>query len=240
MPYIKQTVYAGKTVEIHKYYSARYGLPTKPNRNPHTQPSTEQMQEINRKHAVTKLRHLLNSNFEFGDIHAVFTYRKEDRPSDIQTAKKRYSKLMRELKKAYKKAGVEHKYIAVTEYENTAVHHHIVLKNIDVTLLRSCWEWGKVLISVLDETGQYGGLAEYLIKETDKTSKRPDGMYKKRWNASQNLTKPVIKREVVNAKSFREDPKPLKGYRLWKDSEPYNTLNLYNGSPRQDYIMIPI
>ncbi len=239
MPYIKKTVYAGKTIEVHKYYSSRYGNKTNPNRQPHINTTPDDMAEVNRQQASAKLRGLLNANFEFGDIHAVFTYRKEDRPSDIEEAKKRYSKLMRELKKAYKKAGIEHKYIAVTEYANAAVHHHIVLKNIDVSCIRSCWQWGKVMITVLDESGQYGKLAEYLIKETDKTSKQPDAMYRKRWNASQNLTKPIVKREIINAKGWRDEPKPIKGYRLWKDQNTaYNTVDQYRGSPRQDYIMV--
>lgn len=239
MPYVKQTVYAGKTIEVHKYYSSRYGRQTSPNRRPHTEPTPDDVAEVNRQHAISKLRGLLNANFEFGDIHSVFTYRREERPEDAEEAKKRYRKLMRDLKKAYAAHEIELKYIAVTEYENTAIHHHIVLKNIDIAVLRSCWAYGKVLISVLDDTGQYGKLAEYLIKETDKTSKKKGGLYKKRWNASQNLTKPVIKREIVSAKSWKQEPKPVKGYRLWKDAgTQFNRIDIYTGSPRQDYIMV--
>lgn len=240
VPYVKRTVYAGKTIEVHKYYSSRYGRQTSPNRKPHMNPTPIPVAEINRQNAIAKLRGLLNTNFEFGDIHAVFTYRKEDRPQTIDEAKKRYAKLMRQLKKAYKKAGVEHKYIAVTEYENTAIHHHIVLKNIDVCFIKECWRWGKVMMTVLDNTGQYSKLAEYLIKETDKTSKNLDAVYKKRWNASQNLTKPKVKREIVSANSWKEEPKPIKGYFLWKDNTAYNTIDQYTGSPRQDYIMVKL
>lgn len=238
MPYIKKTVYAGKTVEIHKYYSSRYQMPSKPNRSPNANATSDDVAEVNRRHAVAKLRGLLNANFEFGDIHAVFTYRKDERPKDVQEAKKRYSKLMREMKKAYKKAETEFKYIAVTEYESAAVHHHVVLKNIDVTVLRSCWQWGKVLISVLDDSGQYGALAEYLVKETDKTMKKSDAMYRKRWNASQNLTKPRIKKEIIKAKSWRDEPKVPKGYYLFKSKDEINTVDKYTGSPRQDYILV--
>lgn len=238
MPYVKQTVYAGKTIEVHKYYSSRYGKKTSPNRRPHTDPTPDDVAQVNRQNAISRLRRLINANFGFGDIHAVFTYRREERPQSEAEAKKIYKKLMRDMKKAYAALGIEFKYIVVTEYENAAIHHHVVLKNIDVSVLRSVWNHGKVLISVLDDTGQYGKLAEYLIKETDKTSKKKGALYKKRWNASQNLKQPVVKREIIGAGSWRKEPKPIKGYRLWKSDGEYDKIDEYTGLPRQDYIMV--
>lgn len=239
MPYIKQTIYAGKTVEVHKYYSSRYGKRTSPNRRPHTEPTPEDVAEVNRQQAIKKLRGLLNANFCGGDLHTVFTYRKENRPKDEEEAKKILKKLMRELKKQYAKAGVPFKYISVTEYENKAIHHHLVLKKIDVDRLQRVWGiMGRVRITPLDDTGQYGKLAEYLIKETDKTAKK-GGLYKKRWNASQNLIKPVIVREVIQAKKWRTEPKIPKGFYLWKDdTTELNSIDRYTQLPKQDYIMV--
>ena len=237
MPYIKQTIYAGKTVEVHKYYSSRYGKRTSPNRRPHTDPTPEDVAEVNRQHAVRKIRGLVNANFCGGDLHVVFSYRRDNRP-EKEEAKRNLKKLMRDLKKTYAKEGIVFKYICVTEYENTAIHHHIVLKKIDVNLLRKAWPHGKVLITVLDDTGQYGKLAAYLIKETDKTAKK-GGLYKKRWNASQNLDKPVIVREVIQAKKWRTEPKISKGFYLWKDdTTELNSVDCYTQLPKQDYILV--
>ncbi len=238
MPYVKQTIYAGKTVEVHKYFSSRYGVRTSPNRQPHQQPTPEEVAEVNKQQAIKKLRGLLNANFQGGDIHAVFTYKRENRPASAEEAKKILKKLMRELKKQYKQAEIEFKYICVTEYENAAIHHHIVLKKIDVDMLRKSWAMGKVMITVLDDTGQYGKLAEYLIKETDKTAQK-GGLYRKRWNASQNLIKPVIVREVIEAKKWRNEPKIPKGYYLWKDDKKdINSVDSYSQLPKQDYILV--
>lgn len=237
MPYIKQTIYAGKTVEVHKYYSSRYGKRTSPNRRPHTDPTPEDVAEVNRQHAVRKIRGLVNANFCGGDLHVVFSYRRDNRP-EKEEAKRNLKKLMRDLKKTYAKEGIVFKYICVTEYENTAIHHHIVLKKIDVNLLRKAWPHGKVLITVLDDSGQYGKLAAYLIKETDKTAKK-GGLYKKRWNASQNLDKPVIVREIIQAKKWRTEPKIPKGFYLWKDDTmELNSVDCYTQLPKQDYILV--
>lgn len=238
MPYIKQTIYAGKTVEVHKYYSSRYGKRTSPNRRPHTDPTPEDVAEVNRQQAIKKLRGLLNENFGSGDLHVTFTYRKENRPADAEEAKQILKKLMRDLKKTYTKAGIVFKYICVTEYENVAIHHHIVLKKIDVECIQRAWSKGRVRISVLDDTGQYGNLAAYLVKETDKTAKK-GGLYKKHWNASQNLDKPVIVREVIQAKKWRTEPKIPKGFYLWKDdTTELNSVDCYTQLPKQDYILV--
>ncbi|MBQ6873869.1 MAG: hypothetical protein IJO24_06205 [Clostridia bacterium] len=237
MPYIKQTIRAGKTIEVHKHYSARYGKGTQ-GRKKHQNKTSEKAAEVNRQQAIKKLRGLLNANFVDGDIHAVFTYAKDKRPSDSAEAKKEYSKLLRELKKAFAKANKEFKYVSATEYKNKAIHHHFVLPNIDVNLLRKAWKNGKVLITVLDTDGQYGNLAEYFVKETEKTAKERDGLYKKRWNASQNLTKPIIITEIINARAFRAEPKAIKGYRLWKEKGcNFNSVDEY-GLLRQSYIMV--
>lgn len=241
MPYIKRTTYAGKTIRIDKYYSSRYGKQC--TRSKRSEVTDEAQQERNRQNAIRRLNAILNCNFSDGDYHVTFTYQRQNRPESKEEAKKNYSALMRALKKAYTKAGVEFKYIAVTEYESKSIHHHIVLPKIDITVLQKCWNFssrGKLYISPLNTDGEYLKLAEYLVKETDKTSKNSDGLYKKRWNASKGLKQPVIVREIIEAKSFRNDPKPLKGYSIRKyvDFE----INSYDdlGLPKQSYIMVKI
>lgn len=239
MPYIKRTTYAGKTIRVDKYYSSRYGK--KIARGPRQEVTDEAQQERNRQNAIRRLNAVLNCNFKDGDLHVTFAYMRENRPQSIEEAKKNYRALMRALAKAYAKAGVEFKYIAVTEYENKSIHHHIVLPKIDVSVLQKCWPFyqrGKVLISPLNTDGEYYKLAEYLVKETDKTAKKKGSMFKKRWNPSKGLKQPVIVREIIEARRFRTEPKLKKGYYLKKDVD--FDLNSFDdmGLPRQSYIMV--
>jgi hypothetical protein len=41
---------------------------------------------------------------------------------------------------------------------------------------------------------------------------------KRRWSASRNLTRPIVKREVVTAKALYENPKAFKGYQIDEES----------------------
>ncbi len=236
--YIKETIIAGKTIEIHKYHSATYGRAPAP--KPKTNISSGALRERNRRNAVKKLRGLLNANFKDGDWHCVFTYKKEVRPENAERAKKCYRQLMDRLKRAYNREGREFKYIAVTEYENTAIHHHIVLPYADTHLISSCWKFGMVRYTPLQTDGQYGKLAEYLVKETDKTMNLPGGIYRKRWNGSKNLIKPIIKKEVIDAAAFSKAIKPKKGYRIDYNQEYNEFYEDEFGYVRQDYIMIKL
>ena len=109
------------------------------------------------------------------------------------------------------------KYIIVTEYLNHRSHHHIILNTQDVELITKTWGKGRVRIVALDETGQYKKLGEYLIKETTKTIRDPESVHKRRYTASRNLIRPIIKREIVSATELSEDPKPIPGYYIPQD-----------------------
>ncbi|MDO4460831.1 MAG: hypothetical protein Q4C42_12280, partial [Clostridia bacterium] len=64
----------------------------------------------------------------------------------------------------------------------------------------------------LDDTGNYTALAEYLIKETTKTFREEDSLYKRRYSCSANLTKPVVKKEEVDPSELWDAPEPIEGY----------------------------
>ena len=77
--YIRRTVICGKVVEVEKYYAPTYGRQGR-RRAPRTAPTPEDVQRVNERNAVNRLRWLINANFGAGDLHAVLTYRREDRP----------------------------------------------------------------------------------------------------------------------------------------------------------------
>jgi hypothetical protein len=237
LSYIKETVISGQVIEVTKKYSSRYGkkgIPRSKNRNP----TPDDVKIQNEKNAVKKLRRLINTNFGFNDIHLVLTYRILERP-DPQTARKRLQKFLRNLRKLYRDSGQELKYICVTEYKGHAIHHHLVINSFDMRLITPLWPYGRARPTYLDNTGQYGKLAEYLIKETRKTYREKDAVFRKRWNQSRNLKQPYIKITVVKRDSWSKHPKPVKGYIIQKDSIICG-VSAVTGYPFQFYSMIKL
>ena len=46
-----------------------------------------------------------------------------------------------------------------------ARHIHMVIESMDTKTIKKCWDRGRIHIRLLDDTGQYGKLASYLVKE---------------------------------------------------------------------------
>lgn len=228
MPYIKRTTKAGKTVEVEFYYSAKY-LKRGYSRKDKVKATPEAQKKVNTKQAERKLRLIMNENFSGGDYHLVLDYvrvkgmpdrTKEQMKKDIQV-------FLRECRKLYKKAGKEFKYIHVMEIgEKGARHHHLVVNKIDTDLLRQAWYkayegHSRVKVFPLDDSGQYGKLAAYFIKYSDKYMHDESGkkLQGKRWNSSKNLVHPESRYEVVTNRAwYRCEAKAEKGYYIEKDS----------------------
>jgi hypothetical protein len=235
LPYLMEVAISGKVKEVTKKYSARYGKKGIP-RSGNCNPSPDDVKAQNEKNAIKKLRRKLNANFGFNDMHLVLTYRPKNRP-DPEHAKIIFAKFLRELRKLYRNNGQELKYICVTEYKNKAIHHHLIINSFDMRLITPLWPYGKARPTYLDETGQYGRLAEYFVKETKKTYSEETAVFRKRWNSSRNLKEPDVKTVVVNRNSWTKAPKATKGYFLEKDSV-YSGVSSVTGYPFQFYSMV--
>lgn len=239
MSYIKETCIAGNTIEVckyHNFYNRPKGIP----RAEKVNKTTEQQQRCNERRAKKKLRRLINANFGPGDYHINLNYAKELRPSDKKEMRENIQRFLRNLRKEYKKQGKELKYIHVMEIgKKGAMHHHLILNRLDVEIIRQTWKKGRVHIYPLDDSGQYAQLASYLIKYSSKALKSPDELQGKRWDSSRNLTKPVIKKKVVTANSFRAEPKALKGYYIDKESIK-NYISDETGYQYMEYTLIRI
>lgn len=216
MPYIKRIVIAGNTVEVKKYYSARYGKKDVSGRAQKENETCEKQKKINENNAVEKLTWLINENFTDGDYHIVLTYSDENRPS-ADGAAEFLKKYLRKLRSEYRKAGEELKYITVTEYETTNIHHHVIINKFDTSVISDLWIYGGVHFTPLYSGGEYSKLAHYFVKETNKTFKG-SAVCGKRWSASRNLRKPRITKIVVQADCWMKNPKALKGYYIVTDS----------------------
>lgn len=168
--------------------------------------------------ALKNLTRLININFYPGDLHTTLTYAKELSPEEANSELEKWIKRMR---REYKKLNKEFYYIAVTEFKNKRIHHHVVMNYIDFQVINRQWKMGRIRCTPLDKTRNYRVLAEYLIKETQKTFREPENATKRRWKPSRNLKRPVVKREWVSISQLfqnLDDIKPLKGYEIDRDT----------------------
>ncbi len=203
--YLLSVTRAGRTIEYEKYYTYRYG-PKGGKRGKRRGPMTEVQRRANNRQAERKLRRLVNANFGPGDLHIVLSYarRKGDAYRTREEMRKDADRFLRNLRKAFKQAGMELKYIHVMEIgEKGARHHHLIINHIDSRTIQNCWGGlGRVLISPLDGSGQYRKLAEYLLKYSNRTVGTDAELMGKRWSSSRNLVKPETERTVVSDRSF--------------------------------------
>lgn len=232
--YIKEICIAGNTIEVMKKHSWRYGRSIPRGKNEKKTP--EDVAKVNQRNAETKLRRLINTNFKENDLHMVLTYKKNERPSPDE-AKILIAKFLRDIRKIFKKKGTVFKYILVTEYKKASIHHHIVMSYLDPREIQKVWPYGKARPTLLDGTGQYAELANYLIKETSKTFKTEKSASGKRWSSSRNLEKPIINKKIIGANSWRKEPVAQKGYYIEKDSIRIG-FSEFDGYPYQFYSMI--
>ena len=233
MKVIQETCIAGRTIDrTIKITSGNH----RSKRSPKINITPEKVQKNNDRIAAKKLMRLLNANFAGGDLHIVLTYK--DAPDQMQ-AKKDRENFLKALRRKLKKNGKDLKYIAVTEYKHTRIHHHIVIGDCDIALIEETWKKGFVKYSVLDNAGNYADLAAYLIKETTKTIREEGSVQKKRYSRSANLITPIVTKRYVDESKLWEDPEPIKGYYIDQDHcRRYE--HPVTGLEHLEYIMVAI
>lgn len=205
---VRETCIAGAVIETvikgTKYQERKQ-------RKPKTNATPAAVQQNNDRIAIKRLAAMMNNNFVPGDYHITLTYAELISRED---AEKELKNFLRRMRREFEKQGKECKYIAVTEYENTRIHHHIVMSYIDTSIISKQWKHGKTWQSSLDRTRNYRKLAEYLVKETRKTFRDPDNATKRRFSSSKNLIKPITVRQRISISKLFADPKAIKGYEI--------------------------
>lgn len=197
---------------------------------------------INQQNASENLLALIQTNFHGGDLHIITTYAPEHYPDNIESIKKNQHNFVRRLGYAYKKHGKELKYIQVTEYRKSRIHHHYIINSVEgvtVADIQKIWGNGFVRCTPLEENGYYKTLSDYLIKETSKTFSSNERVYGKRWTASRNLTAPEVTtttEQIKNEMEYLNAPTLYNGYELIKGSE-YKGVNEYTGTQYIIYAM---
>lgn len=212
MRVVRETTVAGRI--IHR----RVVVPSgnhRQKRRARTGITSEAVKKNNMRIAIWRLWMLLANNFDSTGSHVTLTYAGEEPEKDQAAADRK--KMIAKLRKEFKRQGKDLKYVIVTEYKNKRIHHHIVMNSQDVELVTRLWGKGGVHFTALREEGDFHDLAEYLIKETEKTFRESDSQHKQRYSRSRNLIMPQTKRDETTLKEMTDEPEPISGYYIPKD-----------------------
>lgn len=231
--YIEKTYDLGDVKEVARYYPGRYGAPGC-RRRPKKKATPEDIRRQNQRNRARKIQRLILANFKENDWYLTLTYRKGERPGNMGEAKGQRKKFFADMRKAYKKAGYEFKFVCVTEIgKRGAAHHHIILEDIatpelnTTKMITKFWKHGGSHFKPLYEEGEFERLADYLTKEQGKECN---------YTRSRNLIVPQPRKEKVYHRKWDGEPKPEEGYYVIKDTL-VNGTNPVTGRPYQHYMM---
>lgn len=230
------------SIEYEFTYKGNYGAKGEM-RAPRKKITTEQVEKQNAINRKNKVRRLIKQNFMQGDYWVTLKYPKGTR-KPLEEVQKDVSNFIKGMRRAYRKQGVELKYIYRIEVgKRGGLHIHIILNRVrgkpgtDVLLSRY-WKWGHPYFALLYEDGGYDQLASYLTKEPEDSE---DARKARGYVPSRNLEKPQMQEKTylrwTVEKLIQEGPKPRDGFYIDKDSI-VSGVNPYTGMSYLHYTEI--
>ena len=216
MAHCKHTYRSKNAIEVEEFHTGRYGAPGQP-RQKKQKATPEQIERINQYNREKLARRKLREHFEKGDYFSCATFRREERPPDMATAKKCFSEFIRKVKSEYRKRGHELKWMRNIEVgTKNGWHIHLIINRIPDTdlILAKAWPHGKVVNQLLYEKGEFAQLAAYITK-TPKTDPR---LKETSYSTSRNLPVPPPEKKIVYGWKLSDKIRVPKGWYLDKSS----------------------
>jgi hypothetical protein len=198
---------------------------------------------LNDKNAKKRLRRLINTNFNSGDLWVTLTYDADHNPKSMDEAQRNIRNFMKRINYKRKKLGLKNaKYIYITE-KRKRYHHHLILEQgLTMDEVENTWKCGRrnnTRKINKDEDG-LTGLANYLAKDS---SSREE--YQKMWVSSKNLKKPTERKtysvfQTRHVKKMVDDPSLSQIYaeKRYKNMKFQNVQIRYNNINHRFYIYI--
>lgn len=218
----------GEVIEREEYHDGRYGGPGK-KRKPKENPTPEKLARYNRQKREDRCRRQLIQYFRAGDLFVTLTYRKEERPMDMEGAMKDFKACMQRISRVYKKRGAELRWIRNIERGSRGAWHvHLVIKEIGDTasIIQDAWAKGGIYTERIRLCRYYdhdfGKLAAYMTKN-ELTEKR---ISEAKYGASRNMPLPTPK--IRYLKHWKKEVKLKKGYEIYKSYEGVNEMTGYD------------
>ena len=234
--YKKVTYEIGDVRMVSKYYPGNYGAPGV-RRSDRRRRTSEEVRKNNDRNRLRKLQRIILANFPTGrTVH--LTYRKDERPETMEEAMRQRKDFLKAMRKACRAAGIEWKFIIVTERgkRGQALHHHMIVEDRTepIDLLRTIsklWTHGRVASTKMEEEEDgFATLADYLLKKETKTDKGGTS-----YSRSRNLIVPEPKKEIIKRRTWTREPKAPAGWYVVKGSV-WNAFTP-GGWPVQRYTM---
>lgn len=215
MAYLRKTYTFPEAIEVEEYHRGRYGAPGM-RRKKKTFATPEQIARRNQYNKMVRCRRKLRQHFRKNDLFVTLTYRREERPEDMKAAKKDFAEFIRKVRKKFRKAGAELKWICNIENGTKGAWHvHLVINRIqDIgIIIAEAWTHGIVDMRLID--GDMAKLAPYITKEPCTEKRLKESSY----SSSRNLPIPEPKvKEILRPKIWKGDIKIPRGYYLDRDS----------------------
>jgi hypothetical protein len=200
-------------------------------------PTSDAMAEYNKWKAENRLTWLIHANFTKKDYAVALTYSDGCYPESEDRFEKDARNYIARLRRIYKKAGADFKWVLIRAYSDTGRPHlHLIVSGgVDRALVESAWGFGRTNADRLQFNAcGVVDLARYLYGQRNAGQRR--------WSGSQNLVQPAertnvntyAKRDMEwleacgNPHKFFADRYP--GY--WLSEFPELKKNPYNGSWR--------
>lgn len=237
MAYIKKVTRVGNQIRIEKYFSSRYGSKGKCTRSQNYGKTPENTAIRNARYAQIKADDIFNANFKKGDLTITFTFAKEKRPKSTNELKSIWQKYIRQVRTAYKKAGIQFKWMKGIDPTESNPHIHAAFSSIDFKLLPE-WEYGGIHIKPVDSRDHHT-FGAYTVKQglpKENGAKKLDGERLVSYSHSRNCIIPEPEITVISNDHWAEEPKAPNGYYVIKDSVQ-NWEDEVNGYKHQSYIL---
>lgn len=218
---------------VEENHDGKYGAKGK-ERLPKRKLTPEDVQRVNAWNKSKRARLRLMEYFSPGDLWVTFTYKPENRPPDMDTAKKQFLKMMDKLRKIYRKKGRVLFWIRNIERGTKGAWHiHCIINDIGNTasLVERAWPYGGVYVTQIRKSKcpeeDFQKLADYITKDEKTREKKQDGTLAKprlseaNYSHSRNMPLPEPKPEELKRW-------PKKGYYIAELFEGKNPVTGYN------------
>ena len=207
------------SIEVIECHTARYGAPGQPRRKKE-KPTEEAVRKNNQRRKERRCARMVDKYFNVDDYILDLTYRKENRPADIEECKKDLREFFRKLKKEYAKRYYELFWIRNIEVgPRGAWHVHVVVNRIDGAdfLIKDLWkEHGGVYFQFYQDSKDRGeDIGTYIAKSEVSA---PDRIVQSSWSHSRNIKEVEPEETVITGQSMNDKPRTPKGFYLDKNS----------------------
>ena len=222
----------GDVIYVEEYHDGNYGAPGK-KRAKKEKPTKEQMQIINSLNKSRRARLRMLQYFKPGDLFVTWTYSERNRPVSMEAALEDFQKVIRIIRREYKKRGYELFWIRNIERGTKGAWHiHLILNEIGDTtnIVKQVWPYGYIKVIELKDHEEYDDdftrMSNYITKDENTPSKRKDGKPGKprlkdaNYNTSRNMPLPEPDKDKLLR--WKPEPKPKKGYYIVKEENASN------------------